>query len=161
MVEKTGKESLWEFAFALYRSPGVEETALALQDEHGVKVNLLLWACWLEYRKSHLTQRVLAKAQAAINDWDTLVVQPLRRVRRELKAPAWQDPVSGQLRKQIKEAELLAERKCLMLLEAVEVEVSTRVPPLGENPATYLRHLGVRADLSALTTAMKRLGTES
>jgi uncharacterized protein (TIGR02444 family) len=156
MNKKTGKRSLWDFALALYRSPGVEETVLSLQNENGANVNLLLWACWLEHRNIQLTEAVLAEAQATIRNWDLHVVQPLRRLRRELKVPARQDATSRELRNHVKEAELLAERHCLALLEAVDVEKSPRTSTPGNNATTYLRHLGAKADISVLALATKR-----
>lgn len=161
MARMTGARSLWEFALALYSSPGVEETVLHLQDEQGANVNILLWTFWLESRGIPLSLPLLARAEAAIEDWDTQVVAALRHLRRQLKAPAEREPFARDIRSRIKEAELLAERRCLGLLESLELPRSTHAPRPGENATVYLRHLGVQADCTALLTAARRVGANS
>jgi len=70
-----GLKPLWEFALALYSSPGVEEMALFLQDSKRLRVSLLLWLCWLEARKLRLTQQQLQRAEADIAVWDDRLVE--------------------------------------------------------------------------------------
>ena len=157
MAGKTGSESLWEFALALYRSPGVEETVLSLQDEREANVNILLWCFWLEYRGSLLTPAILDRAQSAITDWDRQVVRELRHLRRRLKSLAQEDVLAGEIRNLVKQAELLSERRCLYLLESLQLPASMQRPEWGRNAAVYLGSLGVQADLTALKEAMQGL----
>jgi uncharacterized protein (TIGR02444 family) len=157
MAGRTDNRSLWEFALALYSSPGVEETVLSLQDEAGVNVNILLWSCWLESRGIRMNPATLAQAQAVISDWEAQVVSPLRRLRRKLKPLAAEDDLGGELRNHIKDAELLAERRCLELLNAVDLSGASRDPAPGENAFAYLGHIGARGELSPLLIALERL----
>ena len=39
--------SFWAFSLEFYARPGVAEACLALQDRHGLDVNILLLCCWL------------------------------------------------------------------------------------------------------------------
>lgn len=152
------KEStaLWDFALALYSSPGVEETVLQLQDQANANVNILLWACWLQQRKIALSESALVNAEAAIADWDQTVVQVLRHLRRQLKVQEAGSELIADLRLTIKSAELLAERHCLDLLEALP----TVAPQIDEpdNLSMYLDHLGAGEDISALRLALSGSG---
>lgn len=149
-----GGPTLWDFAVALYSSPGVEETVLRLQDHAGANVNILLWACWLQKRNIPLSEAVLLNAETAIAKWDQSIVQVLRRLRRQLKGQEAESPVIVELRREIKSAELLAERHCLDLLVALNVG-----PPQAEEPdnlGLYLDHLGARDDVAAVRLALSR-----
>src|SRR5690554_5692193 len=92
------KEALWQFALALYSSPGVEKTLLHLQDQLGANVNLLLWSCWLQKRHIKLTPSLLTSAKGTIAHWDNSVVQSLRHLRRQLKAQEAESPLIKTLR---------------------------------------------------------------
>jgi uncharacterized protein (TIGR02444 family) len=109
------------FAEALYARAGVEQACLDLQDRRGLDVPVLLHACWLGARA-----RVLRAAESSAVVWKTMawrneVVRPLRRVRRRLKAGVENMPreLSEPVRKQVKAAELAAERALLALLAGV------------------------------------------
>ena len=45
----------WRFSLHFYRQPKVAETCIALQEESGVDVNLLLFLLWQATRKRALT----------------------------------------------------------------------------------------------------------
>ena len=72
----------WTYSLAFYAQPGVMPACLALQDQHGVDVNLALLCCWLG---EALDAAALAEAEALVAEWRAQVVQPLRAVRRWLK----------------------------------------------------------------------------
>ena len=77
---------LWRFSLRTYRQPGVADACIALQDECGVDVNVLLFFLWLASEKKRvppLNARAACE-QAAL--WHDDVVAPLRAVRRKLKA---------------------------------------------------------------------------
>ncbi|MDR5861000.1 TIGR02444 family protein [Halomonas eurihalina] len=106
-------ESLWDFALNLYARDGIEQACLTLQDEAGVDVTELLWRCWL-YRYN-------LRAGATppdVRQWQHDVISPLRRLRRGLKPAARERSNVASLRQRIKQAELDAERECLLRLEA-------------------------------------------
>ena len=97
----------WEFTLELYPEPGVAAACIALQDEHGADVNLLLFALWAASRGARLTSDDIRRVEAAVYDWRTGVVQPLRAARRALKPFA----DAQALRENVKAAELEAERQ--------------------------------------------------
>ena len=113
--------TLWDFAVAAYRRPGVEQDCLALQDEHGQCVTLLLWRLWVLDRKIGASE--LARAVEVARKWETAVVAPLRSVRRKLREPflAVADHARMELRERLKADELEAERVLLQSLESLKI----------------------------------------
>ena len=102
----------WRFSLHFYRQAGVAEACIALQDECGVDVNVLLFFLWLAADK-RLVPAPNARAvceQAAL--WHDDVVAPLRAVRRKLKDVATPIEANKQeaFRTKIKAIELEAER---------------------------------------------------
>jgi len=102
----------WRFSLRLYRQPGVADACIALQDECGVDVNVLLFFLWLAADKK-LIPALNARAvceQAAL--WHDDVVAPLRAVRRKLKAGSTliEANTAELFRTRIKAVELEAER---------------------------------------------------
>ena len=113
--------SLWDFAVAAYRRPGVEQDCLALQDEHGQCVPLLLWRLWALDRRIGASE--LARAVELARRWETSVVAPLRSVRRGLREPfagVAEDARLG-LREKLKADELAAERILLESLKGLKI----------------------------------------
>ena len=142
--------SLWDFSLLHYALPGVAEACLQLQDGHGANVNLLLWCVWLEQRGLVLDEVRLRNAQQRIHSWDEHYVIPLRHLRRRMKAEfGVADAAIEQLRNQIKQAELLAEKQLQLLLEAEtqiwsnEAIASERPLVAGDNLRLYLESLDV------------------
>lgn len=116
-------DTLWDWAAAAYARPGVEQACLALQDDHGQNIPLLLWAAW-----AGVTDPDLARdAVRAARHWEQAVVGQLRLARRSLKgpAPAIAEPGRERLRQDVKAAELAAER---LLLEGLEMLTPARGP---------------------------------
>lgn len=109
------RESLWSFSLSVYAAPSVAAACLDAQDGHDADVNLLLWAAWLAAQGHDLMPDELAEAQAATAPWRDEVVRPLRAVRRRLKSAPGPDAES--LRRQVKAAELEAERIQQTVLE--------------------------------------------
>lgn len=107
--------SLWDYAVRAYAEPGVEAMCLALQDDHGQSVPLLLWAAWARPADSAL----IAKAAKITRTWTAAAITPLRHARRALKGdhPDIAAEPRQALRGRIKSAELEAEK---LLLEALE-----------------------------------------
>ena len=155
--------SLWDFSLLHYALPGVAEACLQLQDGHGANVNLLLWCVWLEQRGLVLNKVRLRKAQKRIHAWDEHYVIPLRHLRRGMKVEfGTAETGIEQLRSQIKQAELLAEKQLQILLEAeVETwssEATVRAVPLpvGDNLRLYLSQLNVTE--ASIARLLKMLG---
>lgn len=104
---------LTDYAGWLYGQPGMQELLLALQDDAGQDVLLLLTACWLGQRQKKAAPELWASLHASQAPWREKVIQPLRRVRRHLAG----DPDTGVLYEQIKACELNAEWHQLAMLE--------------------------------------------
>lgn len=103
---------LWRFAEALYQRPGVEAACLQLQAQ-GADVCLLLCAAWLETRKIACDDERVAALHRLAQPWQLDVVIPLRHLRLSWREQAQSDDALAQLREQIKQLELTAEREQL------------------------------------------------
>src|SRR6185295_18115274 len=102
----------WRFSLAFYRQPGVADACIALQEEAGVDVNLLLLLLWLAGKRRGLAAAEIASLDRRVADWRDSTVKPLRRIRRDLKTPPdlVPAPVAEAFRTRIKAVELEAER---------------------------------------------------
>ena len=108
---------LWRFAEALYQRPGVEAACLLLQTQ-GADVCLLLCAAWLERRQITCTNERSDALRNIAQPWQQQVVVPLRQLRQSWREQAQSDHALAQLREQIKQLELTAEREQLERLAA-------------------------------------------
>jgi uncharacterized protein (TIGR02444 family) len=102
----------WRFSLQFYRQPGVADACIALQEDAGVDVNLLLFLLWHAAQKRAFTAEDVAALEARIGAWREATVVPLRAVRRALKSPpALVEPGTAEaFRTRIKAVELEAER---------------------------------------------------
>lgn len=152
-------EALWQFSTAVYTRPGVEEVCLTLQDQWGVNVNLLLWLLWLEARGVHVDAALLASAEEAIADWDKVLVQALRQLRRQVNDRVHAKDVEkitalDDCYQAIKMAELQAERVTQAMLLGLLPMTQRQPSPLnalvpGQNLIAYFERLSI--PLSART----------
>lgn len=127
--------SLWDWAVAAYAAPGVSEACVALQDNHEQNVPVLLWSAWIAATGRHPDAETIEAACDTARAWDSVVVAPLRAIRRTLKAPIpdIDDAPRQAVRDRVKALELLAERHLLEALEALASEAPTGPPrPLVE-----------------------------
>lgn len=139
--------NLWDFSLALYARADVANACLQLQDEHGVNVNILLWCAWLEQRGLALDEARLHSAQKRIHAWDEHYVIPLRHLRRRMKVEFGVADIDiEQVRNQIKQAELLAEKQLQLWLEVIDQswdDAETNELAAGDNIRFYLQYLSV------------------
>jgi uncharacterized protein (TIGR02444 family) len=149
--------AFWEFSLAVYAAPGVAEECLALQDRHGLDVNIALFCCWQGWSgRGRLTAADIAAAEARVVDWTRNVVVPLRSVRRALKPLA--APAAATIRTSVKRLELEAEREEQRLLVDGARGAARTVDPLGDAAANLesylaahgLADVGIRGLLDAL-----------
>lgn len=102
----------WRFSLRFYRRPGVADACIALQEESGADVNLLLFLLWHGAQRRALSAGEVAGLEAKVAAWRERAIVPLRAIRRALKSP--QDLVDGAVaevfRTRIKAVELEAER---------------------------------------------------
>jgi uncharacterized protein (TIGR02444 family) len=113
MNESAANEVCWNFVIELYAKQGVSQACLLLQDQSGVDVSFLLTALFYSARRQvDLTADEIEKLDRHISAWRNETVLPLRNRRRRLKEgnPAVKGHSAGELYRQIKAAELLAEQ---------------------------------------------------
>ncbi|MCG9915301.1 MAG: TIGR02444 family protein [Phenylobacterium sp.] len=108
---------LWPWAVHAYGRPDVAAAALALQDDHGQCVPLLLWAGWARPDDPDLIGHAVSLART----WEAAAILPLRTARRGLKAglPGADAASQQALRAQVKASELEAERLLLGALASL------------------------------------------
>jgi uncharacterized protein (TIGR02444 family) len=119
----------WRFSLRFYREPAVADACIALQEEAGIDVNLLLFLLWHATRARVLSKKEVEELETAIAPWRDATVIPLRGVRRALKSPPdlVTRPAAEQFRTKIKAAELEAER-----LQQEAMYALAQVRPFGE-----------------------------
>lgn len=102
----------WRFSLRFYRQSGVADACIALQEQSGADVNLLLFLLWHATHRRRLPAAEIARIEAMIAPWRALAVIPLRDLRRALKSPPTlvQGGAAEAFRTRIKAVELEAER---------------------------------------------------
>ena len=102
----------WRFSLQFYRMPGVADACIALQDEAGVDVNLLLFLLWNASLGRQLSRADVEDVERQVAEWREGVVIPLRELRRHLKFPPSliHKDAAEAYRTRIKRVELEAER---------------------------------------------------
>jgi len=132
-------DAFWRYSLALYGAPGVASACLALQERHGVDVNLLLLCCWLGSRGIRLDQRAVGRLLGAAKPWHDHAVRPLRAVRQRLKQPLGAVPreAAEALRQRVKALELEAER----LEQTALAETAPSAPSAEPGPAAIAANL--------------------
>jgi uncharacterized protein (TIGR02444 family) len=103
----------WTFALAIYAKPGVAEACLALQDEAGVDVMMLLTTTFAAVKhRLLLAPDEIRALNEACRLWREQIVWPLRAIRSGLKAGPQPAPseATEQFRSQVKALELAAEK---------------------------------------------------
>jgi uncharacterized protein (TIGR02444 family) len=162
----------WRFSLRFYRQPNVADACIALQEEAGVDVNLLLFLLWHATRRRAFSTAQVADLEARVGPWRSMTVVPLRSVRRALKTPAsaredgrltplWlvEGGAAEAFRTRIKAVELEAER----LQQEAMYQLATAAAPLGSEAASA--EAAARANLAAYesmcTTAFPKPATET
>jgi uncharacterized protein (TIGR02444 family) len=139
--------AFWRFSLHFYGLPDVAPACLALQDEAGIDVNLLLFLLFLAEQGRAVTQADVARLDRAVAPWRSEIVEPLRALRRRLKAGIGDTPPteSEGLRNMVKKVELEAERLEQARLES-ELSALGEAAPRDEaakaNLLAYSAHLG-------------------
>ena len=109
-------ETAWNDIVAMYADPALARELLRRQDEEGLDVVLHLFALWAERQGRPLAGEALAEATAAVAGWRAQVIEPLRRLRRAMKAMDADPALRDAVRRQVQDAELAAERAQVAML---------------------------------------------
>jgi uncharacterized protein (TIGR02444 family) len=122
----------WRFSLHFYRQSGVSDACIALQDDCGVDVNLLLFLFWLASEGRQLTADEVKNLDDKVRSWRELTIVPIRDVRRKLKGAATLTDSGKQeaFRNKVKAIELDAER-----LQQEGLYEFTKSGPLGRQAA--------------------------
>ena len=77
----------WKFSLEFYAEPKVANSLITLQDELGVDVNLILCCFWSADRGfSAFSQELISDLNAIVEEWNLLVIKPLRSARVGIKS---------------------------------------------------------------------------
>jgi uncharacterized protein (TIGR02444 family) len=140
----------WRFSLQFYRQSGVADACIALQDDCGVDVNLLLFVFWLASDGRQLTADEMRNLDERVRDWRNLTIIPIRDVRRKLKGTATLVEPGKQeaFRNKVKAIELDAERlqqEALYAFAQSGTLGTAAAPPAAArgNIAAYERLMGV------------------
>jgi uncharacterized protein (TIGR02444 family) len=133
---------LWHYACQVYSAEGVEAVLLALQDDHGADINLILQALWLAKGGRGWTKECIP---ADYVRWMETQVLPLRQIRRSMKTDwtGYED-----FRQQVKKLELKGEQYALALLylntdESTTVSAAVNISLAEQNMRTLAEYLGI------------------
>ena len=146
----------WEFSLDVYARPGVADACIALQDEAGLDVNLILFCLWAGAEgPGRLQPEDLGRAVALASAWQDEVVKPVRAARRAAKTAKLAGGAgifAVAFQRDIAATELSAERveQWLLFDKVSEVERGERLEADAlrlacDNVATYLETKGVNA----------------
>jgi len=112
---KATVESFWDFSVRTYRTHGVADACLSLQNDYGADVNMLLYCCWIGAVAGRFDDELFARASDFATQWAEHVVIPLRSARTWMKHTGCHtEPlptaVCMELRENVKSVEFAAEK---------------------------------------------------
>jgi uncharacterized protein (TIGR02444 family) len=115
---RDASSGLWSFSLGFYRRTDIAAALIALQDDAGLDVNLILFGIWLGLSgRGRLDKELAEEAERAVRTIRVEVVDPLRALRRRLKTAA--DTDIQCLRQSIKAIEIDAEKAAQIRLAAL------------------------------------------
>lgn len=124
-------ESFWDFSVRTYRTSGVSEACLSLQNDQGADVNMLLYCCWVGAAAGPFDDELFSRASEYSARWAENVVIPLREARTWMKHTGCNlasVPTEScmELREEIKSVEFAAEKMQQEVLESIVLVERTR-----------------------------------
>lgn len=144
----------WDFSVAYYQQPGVAEQLLFLQRQYGFNVNLILYFFWQAMLgEGGLSQKKVHKLIVIVAPWHNKVVLPLRRLRDTLKKQSANEPNYAELKKELGQEELRAERfEQLILYQQVWIDrgrarsSTQKISDICRSVSSYCYLMRVKAD---------------
>ncbi len=156
-------ERFWDFSVRTYRTQGVPDACLALQNEYGVDVNLLLFCCWIGATRGDFEDPLFEAALSFSGAWSGNLVRGLREVRTWMKHEGCPDarvPTDQcmALREKIKGCEFEAEKIQQDVLESFSAATGPRSMPQSEQVAAIAANVrryfhAIRIDYDARVVA--------
>lgn len=144
----------WDHSLLVYGGEGVSAACIALQDRHGLDVNLILYCLWIGQDGGGVLQAAdFDRLIAASGDWNADVIRRLRAARLAIKAgfDALPTELGDSLRKRILDIEIDGERAEQLLLAPLldrkrdaAREPEGRARDAAANLRAYLLHRSVR-----------------
>ncbi len=124
MLASHESEGFWDFSVRTYRTDGVPDACLSLQNDYGADVNMLLYCCWVGACKGQFDHELFTNASEFSTLWADHVVVPLRSARTWMKQTGCDTgpvPTAAcmQLREEIKSVEFAAEKMQQQVLESL------------------------------------------
>lgn len=143
--------AFWSYSLRLYRAPAVAKACLALQEQWGADVNLILYCCWLGRAGRALDKRSLRIAITAASRWQAEVIRPVRQARHSLKKPpygvpdTWVVPLRKRLGALELDLEYLEHRLLASVAQALPPKKRANSPEVATmaSLARYLALLGI------------------
>lgn len=164
-------ELFWDFSVRTYRCDDVPEACLALQDERGIDVNMLLYCLWYGATRGHQDLECFNRVFDFSESWADHVVRPLRGVRSWMKRTGCVDSRVAMkecmdYREKVKGVEFIGEKMQQEVLQSLTVEPvkegiseSEQLQAIVENIQQYFVVISVELDkfavshLTTITTA--------
>jgi len=149
-------ESFWDFSVRTYRTPGVPDACLSLQNDYGADVNMVLFCCWIGGASGAFDDELFNRASEYSARWAENVVIPIREARTWMKLTGCNsDPVPTAscmaLREEIKSVEFAAEKMQQEVLDSMVLVDLTRderpeqiVEDVAANLMRYLECLDIQ-----------------
>lgn len=124
MPRNNTTEGFWDFSVRTYRTPGVPDACLSLQNDYGADVNMLMYCCWIGANLGQFDAGLFAEASRFSALWAENVVIPLRSARTWMKTSGCTlDGVPTKdcmrLRDKVKSVEFAAEKMQEQVLESL------------------------------------------
>ncbi|WP_415895379.1 TIGR02444 family protein [Neptuniibacter sp. PT34_22] len=148
-IEMQLKNDLWDFALNFYQQPGIEQSCLELQNEFGLSINRLIFACWGGIQGYVLESITCNEA----DHWQQEMTHPLRGIRYKVRERKQQGAEYDACYQKLRQAELACEQVELALLyqqglQAAQMQPSIEI--IEENLHSYLKSQKVPIDKDIL-----------
>lgn len=130
----------WDWSLEVYGRPGVAAACLALQERHGLDVNVLLFCCWAAARGQRFDRSDVEQVVEDVRAWHGEAVVPLRRIRQRLKGGIGTAPedLAEAVRRRVATVELDAEHLEQIMLSRHIREPSSARGDFAETAAVSL-----------------------